>query len=260
MKKLSRSLLILLTILLVNCSSDDNHNNNDDCETEIQIGENTDQESKSNLAPSLLEQYQDLDDVNFGGEINLLWSDPPTLDPHLTTDGTSIGIIVELFSGLVKLSSNESSPVVADLAESWSISEDGTIYDFTLRPNLKFSDGELLTAEDVKWSFERAANPKTGSPVAEEFLGDIIGIKEIINGQKLTTEGISVLNDRTIRIKIDAPKAYFLPKLSYPTAFILSKKNVEDKNNNWLESPVGTGPFILKNYTVGKEIILDGTE
>ncbi len=257
MKKLSHSLLILLTIFLVNCSSDENQNNNADCETKIQLNENTNQDSKSNLAPSLIEQYQDSDDSNFGGEINLLWSDPPTLDPHLTTDGTSIGIVVELFSGLVKLNSNESPPVVADLAESWNISEDGTIYDFTLRPNLKFSDGELLTAEDVKWSFERAANPKTGSPVAEEFLGDIIGIKEIINGQKLTTEGISVINDRTIRIKIDAPKAYFLAKLSYPTAFILSKKNVEDKNNNWLESPVGTGPFILKDYTVGKEIILN---
>ncbi|MAR34441.1 MAG: hypothetical protein CL714_02780 [Chloroflexi bacterium] len=257
MKKLSHSLLILLTIFLVNCSSDENQNNNADCETKIQLNENTNQDSKSNLAPSLIEQYQDSDDSNFGGEINLLWSDPPTLDPHLTTDGTSIGIVVELFSGLVKLNSNESPPVVADLAESWNISEDGTIYDFTLRPNLKFSDGELLTAEDVKWSFERAANPKTGSPVAEEFLGDIIGIKEIINGQKLTTEGISVINDRTIRIKIDAPKAYFLAKLSYPTAFILSKKNVEDKNNNWLESPIGTGPFILKDYTVGKEIILN---
>ncbi len=257
MKKLSHSLLILLTIFLVNCSSDENQNNNADCETKIQLNENTNQDSKSNLAPSLIEQYQDSDDSNFGGEINLLWSDPPTLDPHLTTDGTSIGIVVELFSGLVKLNSNESPPVVADLAESWNISEDGTIYDFTLRPNLKFSNGELLTAEDVKWSFERAANPKTGSPVAEEFLGDIIGIKEIINGQKLTTEGISVINDRTIRIKIDAPKAYFLAKLSYPTAFILSKKNVEDKNNNWLESPIGTGPFILKDYTVGKEIILN---
>ena len=67
------------------------------------------------------------------------------------------------------------------------------------------------------------------APVAEEFLGDIIGIKEIINGQKLTTEGISVLNDRTIRIKIDAPKAYFLAKLSYPTAFILTKRMLKIK-------------------------------
>ena len=141
MKKLSHSLLILLAIFLVSCSSDENQNNNADCETEIQLDENTNQDSKSNLAPSLLEQYQDSDDSNFGGEINLLWSDPPTLDPHLTTDGASIGIVVELFSGLVKLNSNESPPVVADLAESWNISEDGTIYDFTLRPNLKFSDG-----------------------------------------------------------------------------------------------------------------------
>ena len=255
MNKLCISILILLTLFLVNCSS--NGNLDTDCETEIPSSENTDKESNSNLAPSLIENNQDSDDDKSGGEINLLWSDPPTLDPHLTTDGTSIGIVVEIFSGLVKLSSNESSPVVADLAESWSISEDGKTYDFTLRPNLKFSNGELLSAEDVKWSLERAANPKTGSPVAEEFLGDIIGIKDIVDGKKITTDGITVINDRTLRIKIDAPKAYFLSKLSYPTAFILSKENVEDKNNNWLESPIGTGPFILKDYTVGKEIILN---
>ena len=257
MKRLIHSLLVILTILLVSCGSNNDQNFDADCETEIQSSENTVQGSKSNLAPSLLENYQDSDESKFGGEINLLWSDPPTLDPHLTTDNTSIGIVVEIFSGLVKLSSNQTNSVVGDLAESWSISEDGTTYDFTLRPNLKFSDGELLSAEDVKWSLERAANPKTGSSVAEEFLGDIIGIRDIIDGKKLTTNGISVLNDRTIRIKIDAPKTYFLSKLSYPTAFILSKKNIEDKNNNWLESPVGTGPFILKDYTVGKEIILN---
>lgn len=256
MKKINHLILIFSIIILFSCSSNDNQKLDPDCETDAKSNETLDLNSRSNVAPSLLENSQNSINNKFGGEITLLWSDPPTLDPHLITDNTAIGIAVEIYSGLVKLSSKENTPVVPDLAESWSVSENGKIYEFILRPNLKFSNGDNLTAEDIKWSLERAANPKTGSTLAEEFLGDIIGIQDIIDGKKLTTDGITVLNERSIRIELDTPKAYFLAKLSYPTSFILNKNNVENNNNNWLESPVGTGPFILDTYTVGKEIIL----
>ena len=102
-----------------------------------------------------------------------LYVDPPTLDPHITTDATSAQIIVEVFGGLVTI--DPDLEIVPDLAESWNVSGDGTVYTFNLRPDAKFHDGSQVTAHDVKWSLERATNPLTESPVADQYLGDIVG-------------------------------------------------------------------------------------
>ena len=191
-----------------------------------------------------------------GGIFNTLWSDPPTLDPHLVTDGTSYGIVIEIFSGLVRLGPNPAQPFEPDLAESWSISGNNTVYEFRLRNDLKFSNGDPLTAQDFKWSFERAAHPDTGSTVAEEFLGDIVGIQEIVDGTATSAEGIEVIDERTLRLTIDAPKAYFIAKLTYPTAFVLNRDNVESLGKSWSDDPVSTGPFRLKEYRIGQRIRL----
>jgi len=196
------------------------------------------------------------DDPKQGGVFNTLWSDPPTLDPHLVTDGTSYGIVIEIYSGLVRLGANPSNPFEPDLAESWSVLEDGTVYEFKLRNGLVFSNGDPVTAQDFKWSFERAAHPDTASTVAEEFLGDIVGIQDIVDGNATTAEGIEVVDERTLRITIDAPKAYFIAKLTYPTAFVLNKNNVETLGRSWVDEPVSTGPFTLKEYRIGQRIRL----
>ena len=195
-------------------------------------------------------------DPKQGGVFNTLWSDPPTLDPHLVTDGTSYGIVIEIYSGLVRLGANPSNPFEPDLAESWSVLEDGTVYEFKLRNGLVFSNGDPVTAQDFKWSFERAAHPDTASTVAEEFLGDIVGIQDIVDGNATTAEGIEVVDERTLRITIDAPKAYFIAKLTYPTAFVLNKNNVETLGRSWVDEPVSTGPFTLKEYRIGQRIRL----
>ncbi|MDP6667223.1 MAG: peptide ABC transporter substrate-binding protein, partial [Dehalococcoidia bacterium] len=195
-----------------------------------------------------------------GGIFNTLWSDPPTLDPHLVTDGTSYGIVIEIFSGLVRLGPNPAQPFEPDLAESWSISGNNTVYEFRLRNDLKFSNGDPVTAQDFKWSFERAAHPDTGSTVAEEFLGDIVGIQEIVDGTTTSAEGIEVIDERTLRLTIDAPKAYFIAKLTYPTAFVLNRDNVESLGKSWSDDPVSTGPFRLKEYRIGQRIRLARNE
>ena len=202
------------------------------------------------------EDVADGDDPKQGGVFNTLWSDPPTLDPHLVTDGTSYGIVIEIYSGLVRLGANPSNPFEPDLAESWSVLEDGTVYEFKLRNGLVFSNGDPVTAQDFKWSFERAAHPDTASTVAEEFLGDIVGIQDIVDGNATTAEGIEVVDERTLRITIDAPKAYFIAKLTYPTAFVLNKSNVETLGRSWVDEPVSTGPFTLKEYRIGQRIRL----
>ena len=68
-----------------------------------------------------------------------------------------------------------------------------------------------------------------------------------------------VIDDRTIELTIDAPKAYFLAKLSYPTAFVLDREQVSD-DDSWLDQPNGTGPFRLGTYDIGELIILERNE
>ena len=192
-----------------------------------------------------------------GGTLVRLFSDPTSLDPHQIGDVTSSVVVGEIFGGLVTLSLDY-RPVL-DLAESCAISADGTVYTFVLRENAKFHDGKPVTAHDVKWSIERAAAPETLSVNAQNYLGDIIGVKEKLEGEASQVGGVRVVDDRTIEFTIDAPKAYFLAKLSYPTAYVLDREQVDDAGD-WLEQPNGTGPFRLGIYEVGELIILERNE
>ena len=197
----------------------------------------------------------DSEDKVDGGVFNMLWSDPPTLDPHLTSDTTSAGVIVEIYGGLVTFDTNLN--LIPDLAESWEISSDALTYTFKIRDDAVFHDGKEVTASDFKWSFERAAHPDTASPVAETYLSDIVGVKEVLEGETTKIAGITVVDDKTLQIKIDAPKAYFLAKLTYPTAYVLDQNNVELESGEWTDTPNGTGPFKLVEYKIGERLILE---
>ena len=189
-----------------------------------------------------------------GGTLVRRWADPVSLDPHLIRDVTSSVIVNEVFGGLVTLSLNY-QPVL-DLAESYSVSDDGTVYTFVLRENARFHDGKPVTAHDVKWSIERAADPAILSPTAQDYLGDIVGVIDKLKGNADEVRGVRVIDYRSIEFVIDAPKSYFLAKLSYPTAFVLDSEQVTD-DGSWLEQPNGTGPFTLKTYDIGELIILE---
>lgn len=191
-----------------------------------------------------------------GGVFRRLWADPPTLDPHLTGDTTSAGVVVEIFSGLVAIDTD--LQLVPDIAESWTIDDTGTVYTFTLRDNVTFHNGDKVTAHDFKWSIERATSPSLASHLADTYLSDIIGASDYIEGNAASIEGVTVIDDRTLRIAIDAPKAYFLAKLSYPTAYVLHRDAVEGGGRNWwVSNAVGTGPFKLKEYRIGERIVLE---
>ncbi|MFQ5934243.1 MAG: peptide ABC transporter substrate-binding protein, partial [Dehalococcoidia bacterium] len=195
--------------------------------------------------------------ISIGGELTRLFDDPPTLDPHLTSDTTSATIVVEVFSGLVSIDQNLN--VVPDIAESWDISEDGRTFTFYLRRDVQFHDGKSVTAHDFKWSMERALDPTTESTVSDLYLNDIVGAKAKLNGNATSVSGIQVLDDYTLQITIDAPKPYFLAKLTYPTAFVLDQENVES-GPDWTSRPNGTGPFRLTAWDIGELIRLERNE
>ena len=189
------------------------------------------------------------------GELRLPGDDPLTLDPALVTDVTSATYIVELFGGLVTL--DKDLQVKPDIAKSWDVSPDGTKYTFHLRDDVVFSQsGRRVTAQDFKYSMERAARPETDSPTADTYLGDIVGAKDMIRGRAKEISGIRVVDDFTLEITIDAPKPYFLAKLTYPTAFVVNKDQIEKDKRNWTRKPDGTGPFKLQEWKIGERIVL----
>ena len=183
-----------------------------------------------------------------GGVLKLLGGDPPTLDPHQTGDVTSSRYILEVFGGLLTI--DPDLAIVPDIAQEWELDADGMGYTFRLNPSVTFHDGRKVTAVDLEWSLERASDPATEAPAVDTFLGDIVGVEAKLNGEADSISGISVIDEKTLRIDIDAPKAYFLSKLTYPTSFVVDRANVET-GRDWVKAPNGTGPFMLTEYDPG---------
>ena len=169
-------------------------------------------------------------------------TNPRSFDPATTLSGGD----KRVFSGLVSF--DPSLKLTPDLAERWEISPDGTVYTFYLRQNAKFHDGRPVTAQDVVYSWERAANPALESNTVLTYLGDILGVREMADGEADHIRGIKVLDDHTLQVTIDAPKPYFLLKLTFATTFVLDKTNVES-SEEWYRTPNGTGPYKLVEWT-----------
>ena len=189
------------------------------------------------------------------GVLRLAGTDPVTLDPHIAGDATSAEYIVEIFSGLVTLSPK--LDIEMDLAEKVDISTDGKQYTFTLRPDIAFHTGRKVTATDFKYSIERASSKELASPVAVAYLGDIVGVREHFAGVAKDVKGVEVIDDRHLRITIDAPKPYFLAKMTYPTAFVVDKSQIEGNPRNWSRKPNGTGPYKLTEWRLGERVVLE---
>jgi oligopeptide transport system substrate-binding protein len=192
----------------------------------------------------------------WGGEDTLrLWDTGPiTLDPAISADMSSHLYVMQIFSGLVRL--DHELNIVPDIAESWELSSDNKTYIFHLLQGVKFHNGSDVKAADFKYSWERACDPDTGSGTAATYLGDIVGAEDMLAGEAGGISGVEVIDDYTLQVTITAPKAYFLSKLAYPTAFVVNKDNVES-GEDWWREPDGTGPFRLKEWQGGQSLTLE---
>jgi oligopeptide transport system substrate-binding protein len=199
------------------------------------------------------------------GELRLFGPDPLTLDPACASDAGSAEYIVEIFSGLVSF--DRDLNLIADVAEeiptkeNGGISADGTVYTFHIRKGVKFHDrSRQVTADDFKFSMERSLSPNTLSTVGTVYLNDIVGAKEFADGDADEVSGIKVVDDYTLQITIDAPKSYFLAKLTYPTAYVVDRNEVSNsdcfRGTEWTRNPNGTGPFKLEEWQLGQRIVL----
>ena len=203
---------------------------------------------------SLRLEEPSLSGITRKGALTLIDSGPTTIDPALSRDTTAASYVVEIFSGLVTLDTE--LKVVPDIAEKWDTGNDGKTYTFHLRHDVKFHNGKDVTAGDFKYSLERAADPATGSQTAASYLGDIVGIEDKLSGKATEVSGVKVLDDYTLQITIDSPKAYFLAKLVHPVAFVVDQENVKS-GKDWWRTPNGTGPFKLKEWKVDELLALE---
>jgi ABC-type oligopeptide transport system substrate-binding subunit len=173
---------------------------------------------------------------------------PTSLDPAMVQDGDTIDAIQQVFEGLVGFSPD--NKVVPILAEKWEVQDNGTSYVFSLKKDLKFSSGREVKAADFKKCFERACDPAFNSPTAATYLSDIVGVKERLAGKADEVKGYEVVDDYTIKIKIDKPRPYFLGKLTYPVTFVYDLEKLPDakKEMATVDQMVGTGPYTFEQF------------
>lgn len=172
-------------------------------------------------------------------------SNPTTLDPALIVDVSTANLATKIFNGLVRF--NENMEVIPDIARSFKISPDGRNYCFTLRTDVRFSNGRRVSASDFKYSFERILHPKTGSPRTWVF-SRVEGAKDYQKGKTREVSGIRVRSQDKLEIVLVKPFALFLQFLALPTAYCVPREEVEKWKSDFGFHPVGTGPFILSEW------------
>ncbi|HLW01094.1 MAG TPA: peptide ABC transporter substrate-binding protein [Ktedonobacterales bacterium] len=194
--------------------------------------------------------------------------DKLVLDPANVADIYSASVTDAIYSGLVTTDRNLN--VIPDLASSWEVSPDGRTYTFHIRPNLHFSDGSPLTAQNFAYGIDRALSPSVCVPVYGAgcapyaypgYLGHIVGASARVSGTLPSLigngGGLIVQDAQTLVIKLDKPIAYFLEALTYPTSFPVEKALVDKYGNNYashndwtahLDEGGDSGPFILKSH------------
>jgi ABC-type transport system substrate-binding protein len=183
--------------------------------------------------------------------------EPPFLDPALATDGSSLLPIRQVFVGLVRF--DKDLKVIPWAADSWEISPDGKTYTFHIHRGVKWHDGQgEVTATDFKYSIERTIK-KRESTVSMLYLGDIVGAQRLLDNEVESLDSVKVVDPNTLSITIDAPKAYFLGKLVYPTSYAVKKDAVDKGGEGWSSKPetvIGAGPFKLTEWTHDQRLIL----
>jgi peptide/nickel transport system substrate-binding protein len=178
--------------------------------------------------------------------LNIAAKEPDTLDPHTSILGQSQAIYRFMYRGLTRFAIRDGKVTTAevdpDLAESWTLSPDGTVWTFKLKKGVQFHKGfGELTAEDVKFSFERQINKVPGTR-----FGVNLGV----------IKAIEVVDPYTVQIALKSFDPIFLLRMvGYQQGYIVSKKAAANPEQfKW--NPVGTGPFYFERHSPREKVIL----
>lgn len=179
-------------------------------------------------------------------------SDVAGFDPLVDWNAVSnIGLKL-MFEGLV-----EHTPdleIVPRLArELPDVSEDGLLYTFRLRDDVRFHNGRALVADDVRWSLEHMLHPDTGSP-GVAFYSLIEGFDDYREGRAEHVRGIRVVDEHTLEIRLARPDQTFLHSMAMVFAFPVPRENYERWGDEVGRHPVGTGAFVLDEWEAGVRV------
>lgn len=176
--------------------------------------------------------------VSGGRMVIAINTEPTTFDAHLTTGAGSIGLL-----GATLVARNpQTDELVPYLATRWTTSEDGLVWEFTLREDVVFHNGDPLTAEDYAWTFTRWLNPETASP-------SVAAVSAIIAAEAPAPY--------TLRLTLAIPFAPLLDNLTVAYAQPLNRRAVEEGGANYGVQPVGVGPFRFKEWIPGERFVFE---
>ncbi len=175
-----------------------------------------------------------------------------SLDPQVATDGTSFEVIANYTDGLTQMDADGAA--IPAIAESWDVSEDGTVYTFHLRQDANWSNGEPVTADDFIFAWQRAVDPALASEYSY-MLSDIGQVKNaaaIIAGEMDKSElGVKAIDSKTLEVTLEVPVSYFLSLMYFPTFYPVNQAFFE----GLADGTFGTSPetvlsnaFVLTSY------------
>jgi peptide/nickel transport system substrate-binding protein len=195
-------------------------------------------------------------EVKQGGEMTVTFKDDLiTLDPAIGYDWKNWSVIKSVFDGLMDYKPG-TTELVPDLAESYTVSDDGLTYTFTLRKGVKFHNGREMTAADVKYSLERTCNPATQSPGAG-YYGALKGFDDFQAGKAKELSGVQAVDDHTVKIELSRPDSTLLHLMALNFSFVVPKEVVDAEGQDFGHKPVGTGAFKVAEWTSGQSIVLE---
>ena len=182
--------------------------------------------------------------------------DPTSLDPHKLSGDWENRIAGDIFEGLV--TEDAGANPVPGQAESWTISDDKTVYTFKLRDGISWSDGKPVTAGDFLFAFQRLFDPKNAAEYA--YLQFPIKNAAAINEGKITDMaqlGVKAVDDKTLEITLEQPTPYFIGALTHYTAYPLPKHVIDAKGADWvkIENIVTNGAYKPTEWVPGSHVL-----
>jgi len=183
-------------------------------------------------------------------------SEVQTLDPHKAEGVPASNILRDLYEGLTIEAPD--GAVIPGAAESWDISDDGTVYTFHIRADARWSNGDPVTAHDFVFGLRRSADPATGSKYSQ-ILYPIVNAEAVVSGQLPPDQlGVLAVDDKTLEVRLKAPTPYFLGLLNHSTTYPVHKPSVLDHGEQFSRpgKMVSNGAYRLTEWVVQSHITL----
>ncbi|CDG98939.1 OppA-like, oligopeptide transport protein (ABC superfamily, peri_bind) [Xenorhabdus bovienii str. puntauvense] len=184
------------------------------------------------------------------------FSEPVSLDPHKSDSSSEFDILRDFFERMVAI--DKKDKIIPALAERWETNDNKT-WVFHLRKGIKWSDGSPITAHDVVFSWRRMVTPDTISPYGSYLVqATVVNAHDVLSGKKKPEElGVKALDDATIEVTLERPKADLLQMVAHPAMSPISEKVVKKYGNKWTQPEffVSNGPFKLSEWIVNEKIV-----